>query len=215
MSKTMTFKTRCKKFVNNTPQMVQRSCVLQDYELCSSFNFNTNIDESTKVVIVGTLTPYRGRQNGFFYSSPTNRMFEILDAYLSQINKPSNLLELKKQLINNPKNCNIIDKLKAELSKNNIALLDVINSAVASKITASDDEIVYFDLDYDAFARLKDKNIVFVCNSRNAECALQIISKHNNQDMKIDFAPQIWRKSKQAIQEKWNEVLNKYLLDVD
>lgn len=209
----MTFISQCKKSVNGNVFIDKNSLVPQDYELCTSFNQNSNFNENTKVIIVGTLTPKKGRDNGYFYSSPSNRMLEILDAYFLSKNRPSNLLSIKNELIKNPKDTAIIEKLKSELSKNNIALLDVIKTAIASTITASDDEIIEFDLDFETFAKLKNQNVIYICNSLNAQYALEIIAKNNHQDMKIDYAPQIWRRTKQIIQNRWNEVLNKYFQD--
>lgn len=209
----MTFVSQCKKSVNGNVFIDKNSLVPQDYELCTSFNQNSNFNENTKVIIVGTLTPKKGRDNGYFYSSPSNRMLEILDAYFLSKNRPSNLLSIKNELIKNPKDTAIIEELKSELSKNNIALLDVIKTAIASTITASDEEIIEFDLDFETFDKLKNQNVVYICNSRNAEYALNKIAKNNNQDMKIDYAPQICRRKKEIIQNRWNEVLNKYFQD--
>lgn len=213
MGDRMTFVSQCKKSVNGNVFIDKNSLVPQDYELCTSFNQNSNFNENTKVIIVGTLTPKKGRDNGYFYSSPSNRMLEILDAYFLSKNRPSNLLSIKNELIKNPKDTAIIEELKSELSKNNIALLDVIKTAIASTITASDEEIIEFDLDFETFDKLKNQNVVYICNSRNAEYALNKIAKNNNQDMKIDYAPQIWRRKKEIIQNRWNEVLNKYFQD--
>lgn len=204
----MTFKTRCKKFQDNAIDIKSNKPPI-GYEICHSFNCDTNIDDNTKVVIVGTLTPKKGRQNGYFYSSPSNRMFEILDTYFKSKNIDSNLIYIKKQLLKNPNNQHIINQLKMELSKLHIALLDVIDTAIASTTNANDDEIIDFNLDYTTFQKYSNMKMVYICNSRNAEYALNIISEYNHQKMKIDFAPQIWRKSKTAIQERWNIVLEK------
>ena len=205
------FKSRCNAFKNFTKEDVLKITPLQNYTHCTSFNKKFSFDENTKVVICGTLTPQKGRNNGFFYSSPTNPMFEILDTFFESVNTQTNFVKLKNNLILNPNYEKNIYELQTELSKHNISLIDVVEHAIASKITASDDEIVCFNLDYQSFAKLKDKDVVFVCNSRNAEYALNLIAKHNNQNMKIEFAPQIWRKSKQIKQQRWNDILKKYL----
>lgn len=205
----MTFKTRCKKFQNNIVSDIKSTTPPTGYEICHSFNYISNITNHTRVVIVGTLTPKKGRQNGYFYTSPANRMFEILDTYFKSKNKDSNLISIKKQLLLNPNDDTIIESLKTELSKNGVALLDVVDHAIASTANASDDEIINFNLDFHTFKKIINEKIVYICNSRNAEYALNIISKHNHQNMQIDFAPQIWRKSKKAIQDRWNELLDK------
>lgn len=209
----MTFISKCKEFANGKQPINKQSFVPKNYEICTSFNNISNFDENTKIIIVGTLTPKKGRNNGYFYSSPTNRMLEILDTYFLSKNKQSQLLAIKNQLMKNPQDESIIEELKNELAKNNIAFLDVVKTAISSTITASDDEIFEFDLDFETFAKLKNQNVVYICNSLNAEYALNIIAKNNHQDMKIDYAPQIWRRTKQIIQNRWNEVLNKYFQD--
>lgn len=209
----MTFISKCKKIANKKESIDKQTFVPKGYERCTSFNGNSNFDENTKIIIVGTLTPKKGRDNGYFYSSPTNRMLEILDTYFLSKNKQSKLLAIKNKLIQKPQDKTIIAELKSELAKNNIALLDVVKTAIASTVTASDDEIIEFDLDYETFAKLKNQNVVYICNSLNAEYALNLIAKNNNQTMKIDYAPQIWRRTKQIIQNRWNEVLNKYFQD--
>lgn len=209
----MSFISRCKKIANKKESIDEQTFVPIGYERCTSFNNISNFDENTKIIIVGTLTPKKGRDNGYFYSSPTNRMLEILDTYFLSKNKQSKLLAIKNKLIQNPQDKSIIEELKKELTKNNLAFLDVVKTAIASSTTASDDEIIEFDLDYETFAKLKNQNVVYICNSLNAEYALNIIAKNNNQDMKIDYAPQIWRRTKQIIQNRWNEVLNKYFQD--
>lgn len=206
----MTFISKCKKFANGKQPINKQSFVPKNYEICTSFNNISNFNEDTKIIIVGTLTPKKGRNNGYFYSSPTNRMLEILDTYFLSKNKQSKLLAIKNQLMKNPQDESIIQELKNELTKNNIAFLDVVKTAISSTITASDDEIFEFDLDFETFAKLKNQNVVYICNSLNAQYALEIIAKNNHQDMKIDYAPQIWRRTKQIIQNRWNEVLNKY-----
>jgi len=153
----------------------------------------------------------KGRDNGFFYSSPANPMFEILDTFFESINIQTNFVKIKNKLIKNPNCEKYINELQTELLKHKITLIDVVENAIASNIIASDDEIICFNLDYNTFAKFNNRDIVFVCNSRNAEYALKLIAKHNNQSVKIEFAPQIWRKSKQLKQQRWNDVLKKYV----
>ena len=205
------FKSRCKAFQNFTKEDVLKISSPQNYVHCTSFNNNSIFDEHTKVVICGTLTPQKGRVNGFFYLSPANPMFEILDSFFKSINVKTDFVKIKNKLIKNPNCEKYINELQAELLKHKIALMDVVENAIASNKIASDDEIICFNLDYNTFAKFNNRDIVFVCNSRNAEYALKLIAKHNNQSMKIEFAPQIWRKSKQLKQQRWNDVLKKYL----
>lgn len=210
ISENKNFKLRCKEFQNFTKEDVLKISSPKNYVHCTSFNRNSFFDEHTKVVICGTLTPQKGRDNGFFYSSPANSMFEILDSYFKSTNTQTNFVDIKNKIIKNPNCEKYINELQTELLKHKIALIDVVENAIASNIIASDDEIICFNLDYCTFAKV-NKNVVYVCNSRNAEYALKLIAKHNNQSMKIEFAPQIWRKSKQLKQQRWNDVLKKYL----
>lgn len=206
-----TFKSRCKLFSNLSKDDISKIKVPKGYSFCASFNHNTNLSDNTKIVIVGTLTPKRGREIGFYYSSPTNHMLDILDTYFLEKHINTNLKTIKNKLIKNPKSGEIIEELKSELNRLNIALLDVVDTSIASDLVASDDEILYFNLDYATFSNISNTNLIFICNSRNAEYAFKIIAKNINKNFTIDFAPQIWRKSKQAIQHRWNIVLDKYL----
>lgn len=170
-----------------------------------SYNRNhSKIDNTIKAIIVGTYTPFKGRENGYFYSSPTNSMYEILDTYFGN----SQFVKLKQELPKKPKDNAIINSIKDELYKNHIALLDVVDCAVSSKVSASDDSISCFNLDYDSFKSIPD-DVVFICNSRNAESALKQIVKVNKLKNRIEYSPQILWKKKAVKQQIWNNVLKK------
>ena len=115
-------------------------------------------------------------------------------------------------LIADKKNILVVNKIKEELNKNNIALLDVIDNAVSPINSASDDMIECFNLDYNTFKQIKQfSDLTFVCNSRNAEYALKLIKKIVGLSNNIDYAPQIWRTKRSKKQQRWNDVLAKYL----
>ena len=61
-----------------------------------SFNKDFHlVDNTTKVIVVGTITSPQGRgtNKGFYYMSPYNPMYRILDAYF----KTTNFVKYKKE----------------------------------------------------------------------------------------------------------------------
>lgn len=194
----MSFKTKCNQCVIN------KSNIPQNYEYCKSFNEDHAIDENTKVIIVGTLTPHDGRQNGYFYSARKNPTYGILDDYFGQ----NKFLELKSKLISNPQDKNVIKKIKKELQNKHIAFLDVVKEAISPILSPADDDIDSLILDYGSFRNI-NTNIVFICNSLAAEYALCKIQKKNNTTNTILYAPQIARIKKEDKQSRWKNVLDK------
>ena len=95
----------------------------QDYKIRRSFNSESAIDNNTKLLIVGTLTPLDEKCN-YFYSSNRNRIYGYIDDALG-----TRLEELKQKLRKamTKKEINSIKKeIKSVLKEKNIALLDVI-----------------------------------------------------------------------------------------
>jgi len=207
------FKKRIIEFENNTQSDVKEYCKKNNKKYNNSFNFNhPEIDETTKVIIIGTFTPKNGRDNGYYYCSKRNEMYKILDTFFYDVkNIKTRFSEIKAELVENPKNNDKINELKNEFKKYNIALLDVLDYAVSPDDSPADDDIEFFNLDYKTFNKYKNSKAVFICNSRNAESAFEIITKHNSCELKKDYAPQIWRTLRVKRQDKWNEVLSKYL----
>lgn len=195
----MSFNSKCKK------QGIDKNNIPPNYEYFESFNSNNAVDDNTKVIIVGTLTPYKGRNNGYFYSAKGNPVYEILDNYfICNI-----FVELKNQLISRPKDTVKINKIKQELRNHNIAFLDVIKEAISPIDTSADNAIKELILDYDAFKNIKN-DVVFICNSRAAEYALNIIKDKNNLSNTTEYVPQYSRRiSKDEKQRQWNEKLKK------
>ena len=66
---------RCKNFISENELRVP------DYKLVPSFNENSNWkDDRVVYIIIGTLTPYDGRENGYFYASQGgNAQIRIID----------------------------------------------------------------------------------------------------------------------------------------
>lgn len=205
----MKFESTLKKCQSSTKNEVAYYNFLNDFEWCRSFNYNHAIDSNTKLIIVGTLTPHDGRKNGYFYSADGNGVYGLLDEYFAG---KSNFLNLKNKLIASSNKAQCIDDIINELKKFNIAFLDVIDCAIASTTSPDDDEILYFNLDFDSFKNLLDtlSDFNFVCTSKNAvEGLLYILKKHctvptnvgtypinlsyNNKKFFIDLAPQILR----------------------
>lgn len=139
-------------------------CGLECVESCNSKNCVT---DKTKLVIVGTITPPEGA--GYFYTAPRNKIYGYIDQALGN----TNLKELKKELLQNPNDDEIIGKIKLCLVENNIAFLDVIKSAIRRDDSPYDNDIKYYTVDKGCFA--KNKDAVYVCNSVLAQtCFLEI-----------------------------------------
>lgn len=138
-----------------------------------SFNSDYRlVREDTKVIIVGTITSPQGRgtNKDFYYMSPYNPMYRIIDAYFNIVNKSSNL-------VNNKKAGNI-PAIIEELEEKNIAFLDVVKSCSNPKHSSLDDDLEDIKLDYEAFKGLNE-NVILLANSKNAYNALLIIAKKN------------------------------------
>ena len=216
----MTFKSKCNQFLKNGKNINLKNANFDDsnYVYCNSLNASTNLflngvlDSNIKCVIVGTLTPEAGRNNGYFYSSPKNVTMKILDNYF----KPNSckFADFAQKLNNNKKDKNIIDAIKDELTQNKIAFLDVVKDAIASKKSASDKKIKEFNLDITSFAKIDD-DMSFICNSRNSEYALLIILQTliKSQNIKINNINEFeqWKNyfdSKQNVEQKYPVSIN-------
>ena len=166
-----------------------------------SFNSDYHlVREDTKVIIVGTITSPQGRgaNKGFYYMSPYNSMYRIIDAYFNAIGKSSNLVKNKK--------AGNIPLIIEELKEKKIAFLDVIESCSNPKNSSLDDDLEDTKLDYEAFKDINE-NVVLLANSKNAYHALLKIAKHNQlkNEIKYVYAFRFYK------QVDWNNVLKKYL----
>lgn len=234
----MSFRTKLKKNQEKTATEIKKSKVTAGYELCQSFNRKSAVNNDTKMIIVGTLTPPDGRKNGYFYSAPKNRVYNLLDNYFENQDRRCNLSDLKKELISKETSgkTSIVNQIINELQNHNIAFLDVIDFAIASKNSSKDDDILDFNLDYNTFQNVlsTSSDLKFVCTSQNAAmgliCILEKIGAHiinpqvypisvkyNNKDFVIDLAPQMIRNSKyneskiKNRQNHWNNILKQYI----
>lgn len=238
----MNFQRNCEDFKNYNKSKVQQQPIPQNFELCSSFNAKNAITSKTKVIIVGTLTPPAGRKNGYFYSAPKNCVYKLLDNFFKIKNNNTNFVQYKENLINaiNAQKGIYIKQIKNELKNNSIAFLDIIDTAIASTTSYKDDEIAIFNLDYNSFKNVlnRQQDIVFLCTSKKAVYGLHCILdqlcnvssaintnkypqslKYNNSiNITIDLIPQnvrggvIYNGNKiKNRQNHWNSVLDKYL----
>lgn len=138
------------------------------------------VNKTTKVIVVGTITSPQGRgqSKDFYYMSPYNPMYRIIDTYFSAIRKPS-------FFVNNKKAGNI-SAIVDELKEKRIAFLDVVESCSNPKNSSLDNDLDDIKLDYEAFKGL-DKNITLIANSKNAYGALLKIAEKNKLENEIKF----------------------------
>ena len=161
-----------------------------------SFNKDYHlVSNTTKVIIVGTITSPKGRDKGFYYMSPSNPMYRILDAYF----KDTNFVKNKKEGHVN----SIIDELKEK----GVAFLDVIESCSNPKNSSSDDDLEDIKLDYEAFKDINE-NIVLLANSKNAYGGLLKIKEHNHLKNEIRYVYGF----RFYTQEDWNNTLKEITL---
>ena len=159
-----------------------------------SFNKDYHlVSPHTKVIIVGTITSPQGRglNKDFYYMSPYNSMYRIIDNYF----KTSNLVKYKKE--------GDIPSIIKELDNLGIAFIDVIDSCSNPKNSSLDDDLEDIKLDYEAFKDINE-NVILLANSKNAFGALLKIAEHNHLKNKIKYVYG-FRFYKQ---EEWNEAFD-------
>lgn len=162
-----------------------------------SFNKDYHlVNKTTKVIVVGTVTSPQGRgtDKDFYYMSPYNPMYRILDSYF----RTTSFVKYKKE--------GNIKAIINELNEKGIAFLDVIESCSNLKNSSLDNDLEDIKLDYEAFKDIKE-NVVMLANSKNAYNALLRIAEHNNLKNKIEYVYG-FRFYKQ---EDWNNAFKKYL----
>ena len=162
-----------------------------------SFNKDYHlVTPHTKVIIVGTITSPQGRglNKDFYYMSPYNPMYRIIDNYF----KSSNLVKYKK--------VGDIPSIIKELDNLGIAFIDVIDSCNNPKNSSLDDDLIDIKLDYEAFKDI-DENIVMLANSKNAFGALLKIAEHNHLKniIKYVYGFRFYK------QEDWNQAFKNYI----
>ncbi len=172
-----------------------------NYEYCKSFNelsMKLIRNNDIRYLIVGTLTPPKGRKNGYFYTALKNKMFRYIDLTFDDG------MKLEEQKLN-------IKEIEAILCERHVAFIDVINEAIVSKVSSRDDDILSYTLDYDRFEEIFSKNqeIKIAVNSKNAEAGFKQICNELKKDIKYELIPQnIWGnfhiyKSELSLINKW------------
>ena len=159
-------------------------------------SFNRNyylVNKPTKIIIVGTITSPQGRglNKDFYYMSPYNPMYRILDAYF----KTSNFVKYKKE--------GNIPLLIEELKQKGVAFIDVIGSCSNPKNSSLDDDLEDVRLDYESFKDI-DESVVMIANSKNAYGALLKIAERNHlkNPIKYVYGFRFYK------QEDWNKVFD-------
>ncbi|MBQ8426003.1 MAG: hypothetical protein IJX17_08340 [Clostridia bacterium] len=116
------------------------------FEIVNCFNNESVLNNKTKVLILGSITSISGIKNGYFYTSDTNQTMKLLDSILQSNKKPIKFESIKQELISARKNGEemkpIVEKLKNELTNENIAFLDVIECCIRPKNSSLDDDII-------------------------------------------------------------------------
>lgn len=143
------------------------------YEEVTSLNCQNCLMDDTEIIIVGTITPTEGMRNGYFYTSPRNRIYGYIDAA-----RGTSLVKKKTDLMQEPlskKRKQIISEVKNELKEQKIAFLDVMGSAIRRKGSHADSDIKCYTLDYSAFSTIQKNVKKVICNSKLAEYCYNII----------------------------------------
>ena len=145
------------------------------YACVSSFNSQHCVTDNTKIIIVGTITPPKGTNNGYFYTAPRNNIYGYIDAA-----RGTNLKELKNKLnggnMNNLKKTQIVGKIKDVLREQQIAFLDIMDKAIRKKDSCKDSDIAAYTLDESTFQNIP-QGAKIICNSRLAEAGFKQIQK--------------------------------------
>ena len=180
-----------------------------DYEFAKSLNFKNCLNDETKLVIVGTVTPWNGTEYGYFYTSGVNKVYGILDRYFGLMETENSLVSLKKQLAktnDSTKKEKIVNKIIEVLQTLKIAFIDVADEVLREKHNARDDKILIYSLDFDSFKNANKINY-FICTSKNTkECLDIIFDKLGFDKTKIVVCNQGWPHYKW---ETWETELNK------
>lgn len=150
----------------------------KEFSLDCSFNKETTLNEDTKLVIVGTITPPNTK---YFYCSYYNRIYGYIDEALelSGSEKSLKMLKLGLSEVNNERitiklldDAEIesrVDKIKSILKTNKIAFLDTMSRVIRRRNSPYDKDILYYSIDYANLKRLnKYKNVTVIANSKLA-----------------------------------------------
>lgn len=100
--------------------------------------FNLN---GCHLLIVGTITSPKGQEAGFFYTSKTNRLWELLDQVLPN-DQDVSLAAKQAYLADHPNDPKTLEDMKEKLKANGIGFCDIYQSCYfKKKDSASDQQI--------------------------------------------------------------------------
>lgn len=178
----------------------------------SSMNAENCVTNDTKLIIVGTITPPNGQNNGYFYTAPRNKLYGYLDEALGT------KLKSKKIALygaSNKDKQKIIEEIKQELIAHKVAFLDVIKKAIrknGKEDSCYDNDIECYCLDCESFQNIPVKTY-FICNSLMAhECfeklCPEIYQKENTSESRSTYLPQ---RGKGSSKEKWLDKIRNIL----
>ena len=143
--------------------LLKRSSLDNTEEFVESFNKYNCVTPQTQLIIVGTITPPQGVENGYFYTAPRNKIYGYIDEAIK-----TNLKELKGSLKSTTNEAEVLNQIKDILKTNNIAFLDIMKYAIRKKNSPYDEDIKYYNLDIESFRNLSD-SVYFICNSKLAQ----------------------------------------------
>jgi G:T/U-mismatch repair DNA glycosylase len=190
----------------------------KDYEDVESFNRETTLNDETKLLIVGTLTPPDG-SGKYFYSTTLNSIYGLIDEALNNGEKLETLKGQFKDYNDSRSNKDEVDsnnkvvrdKIKEYLKDNKIAFLDVIKYAKRNKRSPDDKKIIVAELDYGAFEDLINIKRI-IANSKDAKKYLEkILDKVPNGLIYKDRIIYLPQKRKGFRREDWVEEIRNTL----
>lgn len=170
------------KIIDSNKIFNQLNALSSLYSYAQSINNNHCVTPNAKIIIVGTITPPDG--NGYFYTSPANRIYGYIDAAYN-----TNLKALKTQLRSSTNPIEFIDKIKQTLVSKQIAFLDVFESVIRKNGSPYNADIKFAALDYinfqTALTKLKEPSVKVICNSLLAEKYFNVIMQTIKPSCKI------------------------------
>lgn len=188
------------KLLDENSILQMQNQIDNNYEFVENFNKHNCVTKNTRLIIVGTITPPKGMENGYFYTAPRNRIYGYIDEA-----KGTNLKTLKKSLFVEQKNSDIVNQIKEVLKENNIAFLDIMKYSIRKKDSPYDADIVHFALDIESFKNTPFDTF-FICNSKLAETGYLTICKNLNR--KVNY---IYLSQRFATKKEWVDAIKNHL----
>lgn len=158
------------------------------YECVSSFNSQHCVMAETKIIIVGTITPPKGTNCGYFYTAPRNNIYGYIDAA-----RGTNLKELKNKLngsnLIDLQKAQIVGEIKDVLREQQIAFLDIMDKAIRKKGSYKDSDIAAYTLDNSTFQNIR-QGVKIICNSRLAKTGFEQIQRNLGSNLSYKYLSQ-------------------------